>query len=142
MSDDARLLILGGVENGRGGMLSLASKTDGDPHLRSAIGAMSGISSGTPGDAGSCFVPLPAARRVCACGKYDARGVEVGEEAASIGVFMSSVPLEQALVRVRERVNVTQRTIPWVSIRAVVTFWASSILVARAGFPFRASQWA
>ena len=95
MSDDARLLILGGVENGRGGMLSLAPKTDGDPHLRSAIGAMSGISSGTPGEAGSCFVFLPAARRVCACGKYDARGVEVGEEVPSIGVFMSSAPLNR-----------------------------------------------
>ena len=93
ISDSARLLILGGVEKGRGGMFSLASKMDGDPHLRSAIGAMSGISSGTEGEAGCSFVFLSAARCICACGKYDARGVEVGEEVPSIGVFMSSVPL-------------------------------------------------
>lgn len=35
-----------------------------------------------------------SASRVCACGKYDARGVEVGEEDTSIGVFLPSVTYE------------------------------------------------
>jgi hypothetical protein len=59
---------------------------DGDPHPRNAIGDMSGISSGT-GEDGCSFVLLSA---VCACGKYDARGVEVGEEVTSTGVFVSA----------------------------------------------------
>ena len=95
ISDSARLLILGGVEKGRGGMFSLTSKMDGDTRLCNAIGAMSGISSGTEGEAGCCIVLLSAARCICACGKYDARGVEVGEEVPSIGVFMSSVPVKR-----------------------------------------------
>jgi hypothetical protein len=49
ISVSARLLILGGVEKGRGGMFSLTLKVDGDPHPRIAIGDMSGISSGTEG---------------------------------------------------------------------------------------------
>jgi hypothetical protein len=92
-----RLLILGGVEKGRGGMSSLASKMDGGPHPRNAIGDMSGISSGT-GETGCSSVLLSAAGCVCACGKYDARGVEVGERVPSTGVLMSSGPVKQRLV--------------------------------------------
>jgi hypothetical protein len=94
ISASARLLILGGVEKGRGGMFSLTSKMDGGPHPRTAIGDMSGISSGT-GETGCSSMLLSAAGCICACGKYDARGVEVGERVASTGVLMSSVPLNR-----------------------------------------------
>lgn len=71
------------MEKGRGGIFSPISRIDGGPHRRTAIGDMSGMSSGT-GEAGCSFVLLSAA------GKYDARGVEVGEDATSIGVFVSA----------------------------------------------------
>jgi hypothetical protein len=71
-------------------MFSLAPKVDGDPRPRTAIGDKSGISSGTEGT-GCSTVLVSAARCACACGKCDARGVEVREEVASIGALMSSV---------------------------------------------------
>lgn len=92
ISVSARLLILGGVEKGRGGMFSLTPKVDdGDPRPCTAIGDKSGISSGTEGTGCSTALMSAARESVCACGKYDARGVEVGEVVASIGVFMLSV---------------------------------------------------
>ena len=92
------------MEKGRGGMFSLPPKVDDDPRPRTAIGDKSGISSGTEGT-GCSTVLVPAARCACACGKYDARGVEVGEEVASIGVFTSSVTFNRvsAHMRVLER---------------------------------------
>lgn len=134
-SASARLLILGGVEKGRGGIFSPISRIDGGPHRRTAIGNMSGISSGT-GETGRSFVLLSAA---CACGKYDARGVGVGEDATSTGVLVSA-PSNRSLVCMARHLNVTQRTFPWVSIRAVVGVGANTILGARADFPFRARR--
>lgn len=83
-----RLFILGGVENGRGGSSSLTPKMDGGAHPRVATGYMSGISSGTGGLGWSVLASC-----ICADGKYEARGVEVREEVASIGVRISSVTL-------------------------------------------------
>ena len=72
-------------------MFSLTPKVDaGGPRPCTAIGDTSGISSGTEGT-GCSTALMSAARDVCACGKYDARGVEVGEVVGSIGVFMLSV---------------------------------------------------
>ena len=96
ISASARLLILGGVEKGRGGIFSPISRIDGGPHRRTAIGNMSGISSGT-GETGCSFVLLSAA---CACGKYDARGVGVGEDATSTGVLVSA-PSNRSLVCIK-----------------------------------------
>lgn len=81
-----RLFILGGVENGRGGNSSLTPKVDGGAHPRVATGYMSGISSGTGGLGWSGLASC-----ICADGKYEARGVEVREEVASIGVRISSI---------------------------------------------------
>jgi len=49
ISVSVRLLILGGVEKGRCGMLSLTLEADGDLSPRIVIGDKSGISSGTEG---------------------------------------------------------------------------------------------
>ena len=48
--------------------------------------------------------------------------------------------VKEWLVRIEEYLKLTQRTIPGVSIKTVVTVWTNTILVARAGLPFQASQ--
>ena len=72
----ARLFILGGVENGRGGNSSLTPRMDDGLHPRAATGYMSGISSGT-GELGRTAVLVSATRWCISGGKCEARGVEV-----------------------------------------------------------------
>jgi hypothetical protein len=81
------------VEKGRRGRSSLALRVDSAPRPCKKIEEMSGISSGT-GNAGTavCSVLLSAMMSVCSRGKFDARGVAIGED-ASIAICPSSIQL-------------------------------------------------